>query len=76
MTKKKKPNPWAICTKSVGRDNKAKYERCVLKVKKKLNLDESVDENMFNQLYESDDDIINFISDSLDDTVRGSDEII
>lgn len=30
----KKNNPWAICTSSVGRKNKAKYERCVLKVKK------------------------------------------
>jgi len=35
--KKKKdwdPNPWAVCTKSVGRKNKEKYERCVQKVKK------------------------------------------
>lgn len=28
-----KPNPWAICTKSVGRKDKDKYESCVLKVK-------------------------------------------
>jgi len=37
MPKKKyKPvNPWAVCTKTVGRDDKAKYERCVTKVKKK-----------------------------------------
>jgi hypothetical protein len=28
-------NPWAICTKTVGRDNKDKYERCVQEVKKK-----------------------------------------
>ena len=27
-------NPWAICTASVGRDDKKKYERCVNKVKK------------------------------------------
>jgi len=35
--KKKKydPNPWAVCTKSVGRDKKDKYERCVMDVKKK-----------------------------------------
>lgn len=63
--KKRKPNPWAICTKSVGRDNKEKYERCVLKVKKKLGLDESIDETQFNAIYESDEDIINFISESL-----------
>jgi len=32
--KKYKYNPWAICTESVGRDDKEKYERCVKKVKK------------------------------------------
>lgn len=26
-------NPWAVCTDSVGRDDKEKYERCVKKVK-------------------------------------------
>lgn len=29
-----KVNPWAVCTDSVGREDKAKYERCVKKVKK------------------------------------------
>lgn len=38
----KKVNPWAVCTASVGRDDKAKYERCVKKVKKKGNIKESV----------------------------------
>lgn len=28
------PNPWAVCTKSVGRQDKKKYERCVMDVKK------------------------------------------
>lgn len=28
-------NPWAVCTSKVGREDKEKYERCVLKVKKK-----------------------------------------
>lgn len=32
--KKGKVNPWAVCTKSVGRDDKDKYERCVMGVKK------------------------------------------
>lgn len=27
-------NPWAICTASVGRENKDKYEKCVMSVKK------------------------------------------
>lgn len=30
-----KVNPWAVCTKSVGRDDKKKYEKCVKGVKKK-----------------------------------------
>ena len=29
------PNPWAVCTKSVGRDDADKYERCVVDVKDK-----------------------------------------
>lgn len=29
-----KNNPWAICTKSVGREDKEKYERCVQDIKK------------------------------------------
>lgn len=34
--KEMKNNPWAICTASVGRSNKRKYERCVKDVKKSL----------------------------------------
>jgi len=33
----KKSLPFAVCTKNVGRENKAKYERCVMKVKKSVN---------------------------------------
>lgn len=29
------PNPWAVCTESIGRKNKEKYERCVKHVKEK-----------------------------------------
>lgn len=32
----KQDNPWAICTAQVGREDKAKYERCVQDVKAKL----------------------------------------
>ena len=32
--KKEKDNPWAICTASVGREDKEKYEKCVKSVKK------------------------------------------
>lgn len=32
---KRKPNPWAVCTASVGRGDKDKYERCVMSVKEK-----------------------------------------
>lgn len=34
--KKSKYNPWAICTSSVGRDDKEKYERCVMDVKRNI----------------------------------------
>lgn len=37
-----KNNPWAICTASVGREDKAKYEACVRDVKKEKGIDESV----------------------------------
>lgn len=40
--KKKKPNPWAICTSSVGRENKKKYERCVMDIKKQHKMDEDL----------------------------------
>jgi hypothetical protein len=33
---KKKYNPWAICTSSVGRKDKKKYERCIMDVKKSI----------------------------------------
>lgn len=29
------PNPWAVCTDSVGREDPEKYERCIQKVKQK-----------------------------------------
>jgi hypothetical protein len=33
---KKKANPWAICTASIGRKDKKKYEDCVMSVKKNI----------------------------------------
>ena len=35
LDEEKENNPWAICTASVGRSDKKKYERCVKSVKKK-----------------------------------------
>jgi len=35
---KKKVNPWAVCTTSVGREDADKYERCVKDVKKQNNI--------------------------------------
>jgi hypothetical protein len=35
---KKKKNPWAICTAQVGREDKKKYEKCVLSVKEKYGI--------------------------------------
>ena len=43
MEEGKAKNPWAICTASVGR-NSEKYESCVMDVKKKINMDESMTE--------------------------------
>ena len=34
--KKSKYNPWAICTSSVGRKDKKKYEKCVMDVKRNI----------------------------------------
>jgi len=39
---KSKNNPWAICTASVGREDKQKYEACVMDVKKKMGMDEMI----------------------------------
>ena len=39
-----KNNPWAICTASVGREDKEKYESCVKDVKKEYGIDETISE--------------------------------
>lgn len=44
---KNKNNPWAICTASVGRENKEKYEACVRDVKKQNGMDESIYEETY-----------------------------
>ena len=38
---KDKDNPWAICTASVGREDMAKFERCVMDVKKQKGIKEN-----------------------------------
>ena len=40
--KEYKYNPWAVCTKSVGRDDKKKFERCVKDVKHQNEMDENL----------------------------------
>lgn len=52
MDEAKKSNPWAICTKSVDRDDKAKYERCVKQVKKKTGYHEEVEVDPIEQIAE------------------------
>jgi hypothetical protein len=42
---KSKNNPWAICTASVGREDKEKYEACVRKVKKEKGIKEELKGN-------------------------------
>lgn len=44
---KTKDNPWAICTASVGREDKEKYEACVLSVKKEKGIKEELTENEY-----------------------------
>lgn len=41
IEEKDKNNPWAICTASVGREDKAKFERCVMDVKKQKGIKEN-----------------------------------
>lgn len=45
--KEDQPNPWAICTASVGRDDPEKFERCVLEVKKQHGIKASLTEGDF-----------------------------
>lgn len=44
---KKENNPWAICTARVGRENKDKYESCVIDIKKEKGIAESITENEY-----------------------------
>lgn len=37
ISEEEENNPWAICTSKVGREDKAKYERCVKAVKAQNN---------------------------------------
>lgn len=50
--KDKKPNPWAICTAKVGRKDKDKYERCVMKVKKQYGIHAKSEEEFYEQYEE------------------------
>lgn len=43
----KKNNPWVMCTSSVGREDKAKYEACVKDIKKQHGMSEDITEDMF-----------------------------
>ena len=45
--KKDENNPWAICTASVGREDKDKYERCVMDVKKQKGIKEEMSEEAY-----------------------------
>lgn len=65
-----KNNPWAICTASVGREDKEKYERCVMDVKNKMKMDE-VD---LNELEQSVQDMMEYDSEEDDLDSYESDE--
>lgn len=38
VVEEKKPNPWAICHSSTGPEKSDKFERCVMKIKKKYGI--------------------------------------
>ena len=50
MSRRRPRNPWAICTAAVGRKDKAKYERCVKAVKRKIHLPNSSISKVWNTL--------------------------
>ena len=72
LSKKKEwdPNPWAVCTDSVGREDKDKYERCVQKVKQKQNTKPAKMPKNYRTQWNSDDDF----SDKLRDEFSGNSE--
>ena len=39
LHEEEKNNPWAICTASVGREDKEKYEKCVKSIKKEKGIE-------------------------------------
>jgi len=47
MSEENKTNPWKICSASVGRKDKAKFEACVMKVKKEYGIHNDIDEDTF-----------------------------
>ena len=49
----KQDNPFAICTASVGRENKDKYERCVMHLKDKLGIKKDLEEKDWNAEHEN-----------------------
>jgi len=63
-----KNNPWAICTASVGREDKAKYEKCVLDVKKEKGIDENITESDF-----EDEDTLTEVEQAIEDMREGAD---
>jgi hypothetical protein len=58
MDEAKAKNPWAICTASVGRDDKEKYERCVMDVKKSMGMHESMTEEEYMMGEDSEDEML------------------
>jgi hypothetical protein len=43
-------NPWAICTASVGREDKEKYESCVKQVKAKNGIQEEIGDHNYEEI--------------------------
>lgn len=67
-----KSNPWAICTSSVGREDKEKYEKCVKDIKKEKGIDENITEAEFNDepLTEVEQEVEDMVDEKEEETVK------
>ena len=65
-----KNNPWAICTSSVGREDKEKYEKCVKDVKKEKGIKEEITEAEYND----EDTNLNELEQSVEDMKEGEED--
>jgi hypothetical protein len=73
-----KNNPWAICTASVGREDKEKYEACVMGVKKEKGIEESMTEEGYMEEcgYMNEDVAMTEVEEAIDRMLEEEDELV